>query len=153
MFNKITLTLIILLLAVSTGYAFVKDSGGLTYTEKNNCYNIHFSVLPVKEQIFLQIYDGDNNPVKLINVNKLNGQVILPDGSNEKVTFNSTKALNNKHISRRGASTFVAYGDWLKDYSNFKIQVKLPLNKKQENLMMTKKEGTRLISLNFCLGS
>ncbi|HLC16731.1 MAG TPA: hypothetical protein VJL89_10950 [Thermodesulfovibrionia bacterium] len=141
----------IVLLTASSGSAFIMDEDGVDYIDNGQCYNVHFSVLPVKEQIFMQLYDGEFDQVRLMDVKRISGQAILQDGSVQEVTFRPTKTINHKHISRRGASVYVAHGEWIKEHNNFTLQVRVPLKQQAQNLVMNSDQNTKLVGLNFCI--
>lgn len=143
MIKKIKLLTLMLVLAVSTAFVaspgFAYDSGSETScaAERQNSkffinnyskgYTAQVNVLPGQDKMIVTFYDRSGRKVRLDGVRSISGQAILADGSQQNVMFLPQRSLHNKKQSRRGASTFVARGEWIGNSSGFSLAMDIPV--------------------------
>ena len=100
----------------------------LPFTQPLNGYHVRLEVDHLEEEMALIFEDISEKPVRLLRLTDIEGEVVLPDGTKEEVTFRAPgKVPYHKYLRRQLAGVYVARAEWLKTMPVFVLHVAIPL--------------------------
>jgi len=104
------------------------------FTEVMDDHHARLEVDHIDGKMFLIFENISEKPTKLIELKRISGEVILPDGTVKDEIFRSIRTLFYRP-QRRRASTYVAQDEWLKTTPHFILKVKVSFEGKDYELI------------------
>jgi hypothetical protein len=102
------------------------------FTEVMDDYHARLKVDHIDGKMFLIFENISEKPTKLIELRRIRGEVILPNGIVKDEIFSPIRTLFYRS-QRRRASTYVAQDEWLKTTPSFILKVNVPFEGKITN--------------------
>lgn len=111
------------------------------FTEVIGDYHLRLVVDHVEGEMFFLFVDISESLIKLVRLERIRGQVLLPDGTIKEENFRPTRLSSHKHIRKkhlqrrsRLAGIYIVQADWLKTSPKFELQVSVPFEGRKYEL-------------------
>jgi len=142
--NKLIILIALIFVIIATGCA-TEEMQDVThqiethphkysFTEVMDDYHARLDVDHIDGEMFLIFENISEKPTKLIELRRIRGEVILPDGTVKDEIFRPIRTLFYRPQKRR-ASTYVAQDEWLKTTPRFILKVKVSFEGKDYELI------------------
>jgi hypothetical protein len=107
-------------------YHQLPHSHMIPFTEVMGDYHVRLEVQHKWERMLLIFEDITEDPVKLVDLRSIKGEVTMPDNTVTEVLFLPERSLSSKNYFRRLAGIYVNHGEWLKTTPAFTLHVNIP---------------------------